>query len=177
MYSTFIAYLLWFCSGFGALGLHRFYLGKIGTGILWMCTGGLFVVGSIFDFITLPAQVREANIRQALIDQLRRGSEQPFGGSREENWRYAEDSSYRVVNGAAKKERPEHAILKLAEKNKGVITVSDVALALDISMDEAKKLLDTLVAKNFAELRIRTSGSLVYVILDMFNKDKPMEDF
>ncbi|MBN2048976.1 MAG: NINE protein, partial [Spirochaetales bacterium] len=27
MYSTLVAYLLWFVSGFGALGLHRFYLG------------------------------------------------------------------------------------------------------------------------------------------------------
>ncbi|MDR1107200.1 MAG: NINE protein, partial [Treponema sp.] len=31
MYSVGIAYLLWFLSGFGALGFHRYYLGKIPT--------------------------------------------------------------------------------------------------------------------------------------------------
>ncbi|HUZ17910.1 MAG TPA: TM2 domain-containing protein, partial [Spirochaetia bacterium] len=63
MYSTFIAYLLWLFSGFGALGFHRFYLNKFGTGILYILTGGLFGVGMIYDLFTLPAQVREANLR------------------------------------------------------------------------------------------------------------------
>jgi TM2 domain-containing membrane protein YozV len=39
-------------SGFPA-GLHRFYAGKIGTGILWFFTGGLFYVGQIIDIILI----------------------------------------------------------------------------------------------------------------------------
>ena len=167
-----IAYILWLFSGCGALGFHRFYLGKIPTGFLWMFTGGLGMIGSVYDFFTLPGQVREANIRKAIADQT-------YHDPVIENWRYAADAQARVVNTSSreKRENPERIILKLAKENKGILTVSDVALGADIPIEEAKKYLETLVAKGFAELRVRKSGSLVYVITDMADKDEPLEDF
>ncbi|MEY3895163.1 MAG: hypothetical protein RLZZ214_682 [Verrucomicrobiota bacterium] len=45
----------------GAFGIHRFYMGKVGTGILWLLTGGLFLVGWLYDFCTLNRQVDELN--------------------------------------------------------------------------------------------------------------------
>ncbi|MHB9291657.1 hypothetical protein Holit_00735 [Hollandina sp. SP2] len=167
MYSVGIAYLLWLVSGCGALGFHRFYLGKIPTGILWMCTGGLGMIGAIYDFFTLPGQVREANIRNALFNQTR----YRHGSSL---WRYVNDGDARVVK---EKETVERVILKLAKENKGILTASEVALGANISMDEAKKNLDTLVSKGFAEIRVRKSGTLVYTLPELMDTDSPLEDF
>ena len=175
MYSTFIAYILWFLSGFGALGFHRFYLGKIPSGLLWMFTGGLGMFGAIYDFFTLPGQVRDANIQKALFDKTYRTGRMEGGQG---SMRYANDALYRVMGDRShEKEHPERVILKLAKENKGILSVSEVALGADIPIEEAKNYLETLVTKGFAELRVRKSGSLVYVIPDMMDKDEPLEDF
>lgn len=61
MKSKTTAYLLWFLGLFGILGLHRFYLGKVGTGILYLLTLGLVGVGATIDLFTLGAQVDRIN--------------------------------------------------------------------------------------------------------------------
>ena len=45
----------------GVLGIHRLYIGKFLTGLLWMFTGGLCGIGWLYDFCTLNGQVDEQN--------------------------------------------------------------------------------------------------------------------
>lgn len=73
MKSKGIAYTLWLVGVFGVLGLHRFYLGKIGTGFLWMFTLGLFGAGAVFDLFTLGAKVDQYNTSQEL-NTIRKGT-------------------------------------------------------------------------------------------------------
>ena len=50
-YSRTVALLL--CIFLGGVGAHRFYVGKIGTGVLWIFTGGCFGIGMLVDLIMI----------------------------------------------------------------------------------------------------------------------------
>ena len=45
----------------GWFGIHRFYLGKWGTGIIYLLTVGLLGFGVLYDYLTLNTQISERN--------------------------------------------------------------------------------------------------------------------
>ena len=58
-----LSYLLWCLAFVGLCGIHRFYLGKWGTGIIWLLTGGLLFVGQIVDLFLIPGIANRSNRR------------------------------------------------------------------------------------------------------------------
>ncbi|MCB9777484.1 MAG: TM2 domain-containing protein [Alphaproteobacteria bacterium] len=57
---TGIAYVLWMGGLLGVCGLHRIYMGRVGSGILWMLTGGLCGVGQLVDLILMPQMIDDS---------------------------------------------------------------------------------------------------------------------
>lgn len=162
------AYLFWLPSLFGIAGLHRFYLGKPISGIVFLLTGGLFGIGTIYDAITMGRQVREAEI----ADRLAR----PVG--------YEEDGDYviRVSRGGSGRPEPEeleHLILRTAKERGGVVSPTQIALEARCSAEEAREQLESMVRNGFAEIKVKKSGHIVYVIPDFLTPEAQddLEDF
>ena len=151
MFSLGIAYLLWALGGFGTLGLHRFYLRKPGTGILWLLTGGVLWIGAIVDLFRLPYLVDEANILARDRDEL-----------------VAPERATLAPSAQPEVESLEKVILRVAKENGGLVFPSAVATSGNWTLDESKSYLDELVDKGHAELRPTRSGSpaTVYVVPD-----------
>lgn len=58
--------LAWILLAFlGLFGVHRFYMRKWLSGIIYLCTGGLFLLGILYDFWTLNDQI---TVRNAQLD-------------------------------------------------------------------------------------------------------------
>ena len=150
MFSLGIAYLLWALGGFGTLGLHRFYLRKPGTGVLWLLTGGVLWVGAVVDLFRLPRLVDEANVLARHRDELMAPRPTTLAPS------------------APPQESLEQTILRVAKENGGLVSPGAVATSGNWTLDETKSYLDGMVDKGHAELRPTRSGtpSVVYVIPD-----------
>jgi hypothetical protein len=168
VYHLSIAYLLWLVSGFGVLGFHRFYLGRIGTGLIWLVTGGLFGLGALFDLFYIPTMVRDENLKLGYRDALGRDPFEPRNvtpPSGPSGW----------SAGGTRKESLERIILRTAKANRGAVTPAEIALAANIPLDDGKAALEKLVGQGYADLRVRKNGQMVYVFPEFLSDEEQFE--
>ena len=97
-----IAYMLWFF--FGLLGIHKFYLEKIGMGIIYILTGGFFFIGWFIDLFTLPSQVERYNLRELVK-----------ANNRYQNYQNQSNAQNRMENFVRKARRMEQRLRNIED--------------------------------------------------------------
>ena len=144
MRNTGMAYLLWSLWFFGFAGIHRFYLGKPISGLIWFLTWGLFGIGQIFDLLLIPEMVEEKNFKyRARLGEVR----------------------YEQLPPAVTTIPPQsdtHLILKLLSEQPEA-TLADCVLATGQDTSKVKDLLEQMQRDELIEVGNRESdGAMVY---------------
>lgn len=129
-----VAYLLWFSSLFGICGVHRIYAGKVGTGILWIFTFGLFGIGQFIDLFLIPGMVEDFNFKQKVL----------AGG--------APSTTALPAPPPPKLEGQPlmREIIKLARYHQGVLTIPQVIAELEADFDDIEKAFRELEKRGYA---------------------------
>lgn len=165
-----VSYLLSLGFLFGFAGLHRFYLGKPVTGLLYLFTWGLVGIGTLIDLIKMPDLVAAENLRL-----LTTGVDPTLGlhGDADASARLAQlMSRQRLVpqlppGPPAATADPslvaEQKILRLAQDRGGNVTIAMVALETGLPMVQAKSELERLVQSGFCRVDVTEDGAEVYL--------------
>ncbi len=123
--SVLLAYALWML--WGVLGVHRLYLGKWRTGLLFAVTGGLFGLGWLYDLATLPWQVTRCNAELAV---QRPGPAVPEG-----------------------KRDPQRALLAAAARRDGVLTVTMGVMETGLPFARVEAELRAMLVAGYVDVR------------------------
>ena len=146
-----LGYGLWCGWLIGFAGLHRFYLGKPITGIIWFLTLGLLGIGQIYDLVTMKRLVRNANIRHGYLPHPRWAAELN---------RLAQSPS----GLPAAPEKPlKHQLLDAAIERAGELSVTEGVAATGASFEAVEKTLNELLETGYVDIDNRPdSGVIVY---------------
>lgn len=136
--------------GFG--GIHRLYNGKIGTGLLWFFTLGLFGVGQFVDLFLIPNMVEEYDLKLKMkYGVLPNGVPMPTA---------------MAVPTQVDTPQPEKLMLRLlkaAQKRDGKLSVTQAVLDTGEDFEIVEESLNDMVKKGYAHLENDpVKGTIIY---------------
>jgi hypothetical protein len=145
--------MMWFAWIFGFGGIHRFYLGKPVTGVIYLLTWGLVGVGQIMDLMNMDLLVGQAN------DRARR-----LYGGRSAGALGGEKVPVKALPPKDPEEAMRMTLLHAAKKHGGKLTVTQGVMASGKSFKEVEKALDDMAKSGYVDIdNDAGTGAVVYV--------------
>ena len=151
MYRSSVGYALWCLFFVGLGGVHRIYLGKYGTGILWLLTAGLFGIGQFVDLFRMRTLVRDANVRDGYLPHPRYAQQLAAGGAAGGS-APAEAGGGEPPSPASPREEKMRQLLLAAEERGGAISVTQGVAATGMSFDEVEELLTDMLESGYVDV-------------------------
>jgi hypothetical protein len=147
------AYLLWCGWLVGLAGLHRIYLGRYGSGFLYLFTWGLFGIGQIIDLFQIPRLVEDENNRLLIRDMG--GAAAIAAGAR--------PGGFLPRRAPRSTEEFEVSLAQAAEQRGGKLTVAEAVAATGRSFKDVEKALNKMVVEGYIDVdNDEATGALVY---------------
>jgi hypothetical protein len=167
MKKDWVAYLLAAFSVLGCAGLHRFYLGRPVSGVLYLVTWGWFGLGTLHDLIRMRSLINRANVEE-LAARPQTVHLHIHGGADPESVRVAAMKGMAMLAGPSNpgseqvQAEREGAILRCAQSHAGTVTAALVALEANLSLDHAQKELRRLHHAGFCTVDVSEDGAETY---------------
>ncbi len=130
-----VAYILWAFGFMGFCGIHRFYSGKITSGLVYFFTLGFFGVGQFIDLFLIPGMTRERNLRllyEATVE--------------------ARNNSPQVTLVEPEKIDPMLILLQAAATQNNVLSIGQAMLATELPIEEVEGLLNKALKQGLAHI-------------------------
>ena len=86
----------------GYLGIHRFYVGKVGTGILWLLTGGCLGIGMLVDIIMIATENFTDDNNRLIVQDQRKNPRPAYAYAAQSTTKSARDEALDQLEKLAK---------------------------------------------------------------------------
>ncbi len=153
------AYLLWALGFFGFCGMHRFYVDKPVSGIVWLLTGGLCGVGQIVDLFLIPSMVRERNLELGAVAAHQLLQAGVLSGTLPA---MPQTQPMPRHTNLSREEQLQVELSRLASTRGGSITVNQGVVATGRPPKEVQAVLDEMVEEGYVSMDIDDDGTILY---------------
>ena len=128
-----IAYILWACGFLGFFGIHRFYTGKVTSGLFYFFTFGFLGIGQFVDLFLIPSMTRERNLYLLYEATVKAHAEAP-----------------KVTLVKKTDSDPMLLLLKAAAAQNNVLSVGQAMLATELPIEKVESLLQNALKQGLA---------------------------